>query len=115
MERQPVHTFYEGAHLYRINAAREHGAAARAALEEHAPTAETFAHAIGAPASPRFEEIHERVLRRLREDPVEDYRIDFEEMEKEDVVDVLGTGLYALMKANGALPGQEILLPVWDE
>lgn len=43
------------------------------------------------------------------------YRIDFEEMEKEDVVDVLGTGLYALMKANGALPGQEILLPVWDE
>ena len=36
------------------------------------------------------------------------YRIDVEEMETEDVVDILGTGLYALMKANGILPGQVI-------
>lgn len=79
MARQPLHTFYEGAHLFRVNAAREIGAAALAALAEHAPTADALANALGVAPSARFEEIHERVLRRLREDPVEDYRIDFED------------------------------------
>lgn len=79
MDRQPVHTVYEGAHLFRVNAARELGDAALAALKEHAPTAGTFASALGVAPSARFEEIHERVLRRLRDDPVEDYRIDFED------------------------------------
>ncbi len=79
MKRQPVHTFYEGAHLFRANAAKELGEAALAALRKHAPTGTAFAEALGLPPSPRFEEIHERVLGKLREDPVEDYRIDFED------------------------------------
>ncbi len=77
--RQPVHTFYEGAHLFRVNAVRELGEAALAALDEYAPTAADFARAIGVPPSPVFEEIFERVLGRLKKDPVEDYRIDFED------------------------------------
>jgi citrate lyase beta subunit len=79
MPRQPVHTVYEGAHLFRPHAARDHGEAALAALDENAPTAAEFARALGLPPSELFEEIHERVLRRLREAPVEDYRIDFED------------------------------------
>ncbi len=79
MSRQPVHTVYEGAHLSRVNATRELGDAALAALDEHAPTPEAFARSIGVVPSPLFEEIDERVLRKLREEPVEDYRIDFED------------------------------------
>ena len=79
MIRQPVHTFYEGAHLFRVNAVKEHGTAALSALAEHAPTPAAFARAIGVEPSPAFEEIHERVLGRLRDEPIEDYRIDFED------------------------------------
>jgi hypothetical protein len=79
MPRQPVHTFYEGAHFFRVNAPREIGDAALAALSEFAPSAESLARAIGVSPSPLFEEIHGRVLRRLGEEPVEDYRIDFED------------------------------------
>src|SRR5512141_1564977 len=110
MHRQPVHTFYEGAHLFRVNAAKELGAAALAALEEHAPTAGAFATALGLAPSPRFEEIHERVLGRLREDPVEDYRIDFEDGygarpdEEEDAAAATSAHAAAAAHAAGSLP-----------
>lgn len=45
--RQPVHTVYGGAHLYRRDLPKKLGALALRALDEHAPDAITFARAIG--------------------------------------------------------------------
>ena len=41
--RQPVHTVYGGAHLFKADAANKLGAIALRSLQEHAPDAATFA------------------------------------------------------------------------
>src|SRR6185436_16795263 len=46
-DRQPVHTVYGGAHLFRADLTQKLGAAARRTLDEYAPDAATFARAIG--------------------------------------------------------------------
>jgi citrate lyase beta subunit len=78
IDRQPVHTFYGGAHLFRADAARRIGQVAVRALEEHAPDAETMVGAFGWPAD-LCAEVRPRVVRKLEMEPVEDHRIDFED------------------------------------
>jgi citrate lyase beta subunit len=108
--RQPVHTFYGGAHLFRADLAPKIGKAALRAVEEHAadpirlamilglPGASTLTHpkspltafTIGSddalPLDRRLNHaawlattVHARVLEKLRHEPVEDLRIDFED------------------------------------
>jgi citrate lyase beta subunit len=77
--RQPVHTVYGGAHLFRSDSAPKLGGAALAALDAYAPDARAFALALGLEPSALMEEIYERMLRKLRDEPVEDIRIDFED------------------------------------
>jgi len=108
--RQPVHTVYGGAHLFGADLAERLGEVARAALNEYAPDAFTFARAIGLPgadnlprsakkageAQRRFAKFPEKlrhenrdawlaqtvyalVLEKLGREPVEDFRIDFED------------------------------------
>ena len=77
---QPVHTVYGGAHLFRHDTAPRLAALARAALQAYAPDGPTLAHALGwgedhATASA----LHARVAARLASQPVEDFRIDFED------------------------------------
>jgi len=76
--RQPVHTLYGGAHLFRADAARKLGDAALRALDEFAPDPASLAGALGFPAA-LAPAVHERVLEKLRREPVEDFRIDFED------------------------------------
>ncbi len=77
-ERQPVHTVYGGAHLFKAETARRLGELALRALEEHGPDADTFASAIG--LDPAFAAVvHARVIAKLQREPVEDFRIDFED------------------------------------
>ena len=76
--RQAVHTVYGGAHLFRADSARRLGTLALKAIDEYAPTAEEFAHAIELPSA-LAETIYERVQDKLRREPVEDFRIDFED------------------------------------
>ena len=64
--RQPIHVLYGGAHLFRAGLARKVGRIALAALD-HAPAE------LGDP------EVLERVRAKLEREPVEDYRIDFED------------------------------------
>ncbi|MFI6761984.1 DUF6986 family protein [Micromonospora sp. NPDC050417] len=64
--RQPVHTVYLPANRMHPGVVREWGAAAIAALAAHPP----------APYRP---ELHERVVRKLDREPIEDLRIDFED------------------------------------
>ena len=77
--RQPVHTVYEGAQHFRHDAAAAHGRQALAALEAYAPTADEFAAAIGLPADVSAGTVYARVVEKLRREPVEDFRIDFED------------------------------------
>jgi citrate lyase beta subunit len=76
--RQPVHTVYGGAQVFKADTASRLGALALQAFEQYAPEPSAFAVAIGLPdrLAPR---ITERVLEKLRREPVEDFRIDFED------------------------------------
>ena len=108
--RQPVHTVYGGAHLFKSDSAERLGSIARRSLEQFAPDFLTFARAIELPGADQLplatEEasvitssvdkdpeqarrtnkpvwlahtIYQRVSEKLRREPVEDFRIDFED------------------------------------
>jgi citrate lyase beta subunit len=64
--RQPVHTVYVPADRFTADLAARWGEAARAALAEHPPL-------------PFPEELRERVEAKLRTEPIEDLRVDFED------------------------------------
>jgi citrate lyase beta subunit len=77
-ERQPVHTVYGGAHLFRADVAERLGRAALRALDEHAPDAAGLAGVLGLdPSVART--VVERLREKLAREPVEDFRIDFED------------------------------------
>src|ERR1043165_1275422 len=107
--RQPVHTVYGGAHLFKSDTPQRLGALALRALEQFAPDAVAFARAVGLPGAESLTDeserlaqlrvpfeggefveqdnnpldlartIYTRVQEKLRREPVEDFRIDFED------------------------------------
>jgi HpcH/HpaI aldolase/citrate lyase family len=108
--RQPVHTVYGGAHLFRADTAKRLGQVAERSLTENAPDFVVFARAIGLPFSEDLPDVLEfatglkhrleadpeavreenkaawlaytiyaRVQEKLKREPVEDFRIDFED------------------------------------
>jgi len=76
--RQPVHTCYVPADAVTDDTPVQWGAAALAALEEHAPGPRAFAQTLGLPEE-LAEPVHEKVVAKLAREPVEDLRIDFED------------------------------------
>jgi citrate lyase beta subunit len=84
-ERQPVHTVYGGAHLFRAETTERLGELARRALASYARDPREFAAGMGirAPGQPLDEplvvRILERVQHKLGAEAVEDFRIDFED------------------------------------
>jgi citrate lyase beta subunit len=95
--RQPVHTVYGGAHLFKANTIQRIGEVALASLRDNAPDAGAFAQAIGlpgvgtaalsgsppgadlAPVEGLAQAVYNRTIDKLTREPVEDYRIDFED------------------------------------
>ncbi len=108
--RQPVHTVYGGAHLFRADSATRLGKVAERSLTENASDFVVFARAIGLPLSDQLPDvldyatglkqrleadadavreennaawlahtIYSRVQEKLKREPVEDFRIDFED------------------------------------
>src|ERR1044071_6185481 len=108
--RQPVHTVYGGAHLFKSDSAKRLGSLARRALDQFAPDFLTFAKAIDLPGTSELPDtvdeanelvsflrnepeqaqkekkaawlaytIYRRVTEKLQREPVEDFRIDFED------------------------------------
>jgi len=108
--RQPVHTVYGGAHLFKADSATRLGSLARRSLDQFAPDFLVFARAIGLPGANQLPEslddaselvsklnklpelmrrdnpsvwlaytIYRRVSEKLQREPVEDFRIDFED------------------------------------
>ncbi|HEY9502648.1 MAG TPA: hypothetical protein VIR01_13530 [Pyrinomonadaceae bacterium] len=138
--RQPVHTVYGGAHLFKSDTARRLGALARRSLDQFAPDFLVFARAIGLPQADQLPEsideanelisalendldlrrqnksawlahtIYRRVSDKLRREPVEDFRIDFEDGygnrpdEEEDQHAVAAATEVAEGGRNGTLP-----------
>lgn len=108
-DRQPVHTVYGGAHLFKAETPRRLGELALKALDEHTSDAFSFARAMALPGHEKLGSKHvqatladlyrrdpqgilvedpaawlafsvyERVRRKLEREPVEDFRIDFED------------------------------------
>lgn len=109
-QRQPVHTVYGGAHLFKSDSAERLGGLARRSLDQFAPDFVSFARAIGLPGAENLPDsldhdaalvarleadqngvrtenksawlahsIYTRVSEKLRREPVEDFRIDFED------------------------------------
>src|SRR5256885_4822210 len=76
--RQPVHTVYGGAHLFKSDTVKKLGEIALRSLAEYAPEAKTFAEAIGIRAA-LADIVYARVQEKLRREAVEDFRIDFED------------------------------------
>ncbi len=78
--RQPVHTFIGGGDAFTSDAAQRAGAEAIAALDKYAATAKLLAEALRWPEDPIFaQRVRVRVLEKLEREPVEDFRIDFED------------------------------------
>ncbi len=76
--RQPVHTVYGGAHLFKSDTTVKLGAIALRTLNEYGGEPRIFARAIGL-AESSAEMIYGRVVEKLQREPVEDFRIDFED------------------------------------
>ncbi|HZG43427.1 MAG TPA: hypothetical protein VEY93_10725, partial [Longimicrobium sp.] len=68
-----------GAQFFRHDSAVEHGRLALRALREYAPTASEFADALGLAADDLAEALYARVADKLEREPVEDFRLDFED------------------------------------
>ncbi len=83
--RQPVHTVYGGAHLWKADSTPMLGALAMRALLEHAATPRDLAEAIdldipvGVAPEAYIATIHARVGEKLKREAIEDFRIDFED------------------------------------
>ena len=83
-ERQPIHSVYGGAHLFTADAAQKLGAIALKTLDQYAPDAATLAQALHLSTDTESANefaalIRARIVDKLRREPVEDYRLDFED------------------------------------
>ena len=78
--RQPIQTLYGGAQLFKADATAKLGAASLKVLEENAPNAAAFAKALQWTGPKKLHDlIYRRVVEKLKREPVEDFRIDFED------------------------------------
>ena len=138
-DRQPVHTVYGGAHLFRADTAVRLGEKAIQAVNDYAPDFLTFAKAIDLPGAHGVTQdavtflekdiekdrqaarkehpqawfaftLYQRVMEKLRREPVEDFRIDFEDGfgnrpdEEEDRYAAAAAGELAKGMAANSLP-----------
>lgn len=84
-DRQPVHTVYGGANLFRFDTAKTLGEKAFETFLEYAPNAEVFGevfslHNQSKGRKGNFAElVYEKVMSKLQVEAVEDFRIDFED------------------------------------
>lgn len=107
--RQPVHTVYGGAHLFKADTGKKLGGLAMRSLDAYAPDPITFARAVGLPQSELLPSdsaegraiadalrkdpnaaranraawlavtVYDRIRDKIAREPVEDFRIDFED------------------------------------
>jgi HpcH/HpaI aldolase/citrate lyase family len=77
-DRQPVHVVYGGAQLYKAETPARLGTLALELLRNYAPDASAFSECLGLPRE-LATSVFERTVAKLEREPVEDFRIDFED------------------------------------
>ncbi len=78
--RQPVHSVYGGAHLFTTETASKFGTIALDMLRNYVPDFSAFAKCVGLPGPEALAStVYQRMLAKLEREPVEDFRIDFED------------------------------------
>ncbi|MFI5245184.1 MAG: DUF6986 family protein [Gemmatimonadales bacterium] len=77
--RQPVHTVFGGAHLFRAGVVERFQAVALESFASFAPDAAAFGAVFGLGTTALADAVYSRVREKLLREPVEDYRIDFED------------------------------------
>ena len=110
-DRQPVHTVYGGAQLYKAETTSKIGQLGLKFVKTHAPDALTFARMMGESDDPALTQvIYDRVLKKLETCAVEDFRIDFEDGfgirpdAEEDETAVAAAREFARAVAGGTAP-----------
>ena len=78
-ERQPVHTLYGGANLFKYDSAKSLGERALEILETYAPDHKIFGEVFGFNDPGFSKRIYNKVLNKLKKEAIEDFRIDFED------------------------------------
>jgi len=80
LERSPVHVVYGGAHRYKHDTPQKLGSIAVANLRSYASDAPDLSRTLGISGSSELiETVYERTRLKLQSEPVEDFRIDFED------------------------------------
>lgn len=76
--RQPVHTVYGGAQIFKRNSAIKLGELALKAITDYAPTSQTLTDVFH--IEPKMAaRVHERMIEKIKREAIEDFRIDFED------------------------------------
>lgn len=79
-QREPVHVVYGGAHLFKHDTPQKLGRIALSTLQAYAATPNDLAEALEMSGNnDLISRVYERTERKLETDPVEDFRIDFED------------------------------------
>ncbi|MDH3733247.1 MAG: phosphoenolpyruvate kinase [Gemmatimonadota bacterium] len=110
-DRQPAHVVYGGANLFRRDSARRLGDVAIRVLDEYAPSGAELFEAIDPTVDDELADcVHARLREKLEREPVEDFRIDFEDGfgvrtdEEEDATARSAANETAAGFADGSLP-----------
>lgn len=77
--RQPAHTVYGGAHLFRSDSAAKLGEIALRFLDEYAADPDIMAEVLGLSDRGLAQTVRQRIVQKLSDEPVEDFRLDFED------------------------------------
>jgi len=78
--RQAVHTVYGGGHLFKADTTGKLGVVALRSLAIHAPDSIKLSKILGADWQPPFaEKIYQRIVEKLNREPIEDFRLDYED------------------------------------
>jgi citrate lyase beta subunit len=78
-ERQPVHTLYGGANLFKYDSAKALGERALEILQTYAPDHKVFGEVFGFDNADFSKKIYDKVIAKLKKEAIEDFRIDFED------------------------------------
>ena len=103
-DRQPVHTVYGGANLFKADTCKRMGEIALQHLKTNAPDAASLADALQLPDL--HPKVYDKIILKLQTEAVEDFRIDFEDGfgnrpdDEEDATAVTAAGELALGMQN---------------
>jgi len=79
-DRQPVHTLYGGANLFKSDSALSLGKRSLELFETYAPNSKVFGDVFEMDKASGFSErIYQKVIAKLKSEAIEDFRIDFED------------------------------------